>query len=461
MAEVTIEEMPRNVQDIFNRAFAAFERKNYEYSIDLFTSVLNHEPGLLKARQYLRTSQIAKSKAAVSGSAVASLTLTKCMGNYLKAQMLAGGKNPEKGMTAADKLLSQDPLHPQFVQVFATAAENAGYPEAAIQTLEMAFERRGDDLAIAKRLAGLYADVGQTRKARECYERLVEMRPNDLNLVKILKDAIAIDSMEGTWKQDDTSEKRSFRDIMKNSDEAALLEQESKAVKTDKDADALIADALAKLENDPDNINLYRSLGRLYSQQEMFDESIEVLQTAVERSPGDAELDRALSSVHIQRFDHELTTLANEGGDAAAVENLELERAQFVLDDLGDRVQRYPNDLGFKFDYGVALLSHDHVNEAIQNFQAAQRSPKHRTLALYNLSICFKKKEQYDMAAEQLQTALSEMPIMNENKKDVLYELGQVHEAIGNDAEALTFYKQIYQVEIGYKDVAERVENRG
>jgi len=65
------------------------------------------------------------------------------------------------------------------------------------------------------------------------------------------------------------------------------------------------------------------------------------------------------------------------------------------------------------------------------------------------------------MAAEQLQTALSEMPIMNENKKDVLYELGQVHEAIGNDAEALTFYKQIYQVEIGYKDVAERVENRG
>jgi tetratricopeptide (TPR) repeat protein len=303
--------------------------------------------------------------------------------------------------------------------------------------------------------------VGQTRKARECYERLVEMRPNDLNLVKILKDAIAIDSMEGTWKQDDTSEKRSFRDIMKNSDEAALLEQESKAVKTDKDADALIADALAKLENDPDNINLYRSLGRLYSQQEMFDESIEVLQTAVERSPGDAELDRALSSVHIQRFDHELTTLANEGGDAAAVENLELERAQFVLDDLGDRVQRYPNDLGFKFDYGVALLSHDHVNEAIQNFQAAQRSPKHRTLALYNLSICFKKKEQYDMAAEQLQTALSEMPIMNENKKDVLYELGQVHEAIGNDAEALTFYKQIYQVEIGYKDVAERVENRG
>lgn len=65
------------------------------------------------------------------------------------------------------------------------------------------------------------------------------------------------------------------------------------------------------------------------------------------------------------------------------------------------------------------------------------------------------------MAAEQLQTALSEMPIMNENKKDVLYELGQVYEAIGNDAEALSYYKQIYQVEIGYKDVAERVENRG
>ena len=458
MVEVTLEETPRNVQDMFNRAFAAFERKNYDYSIDLLSSVLEIEPGLLQARRYLRSAEISKCQGKTASSLSDALTMAKCLPVFLQASMLASGKNPEKGVVAAEKLLRQDPLHPQFVLVFATAALNADMPDAAIQTLEMAFGRRGGDVDLAKRLAGLYSGQGQTAKARECYERLVELRPKDPEMVKLLKDAIAIDSMEGNWKKG--AEGGTFRDMMKDSGEAALLEQEGKAVKSDKDADALIQDAVAKLELDPENINYYRSLGRLYAQQGMFDEAIEVLNAAVERNPGDPELDRSLSAVHVQRFDKELSLL-RESDDEEALAQLELERAQFVLDDLGDRVERYPNDLGFKFAYGTALLENGHINESIQLFQAAQRSPKHRTRALYSLAVCFKEKAQFDLAAEQLRTALSEMPVMDENKKDVLYELGLVHDAMDQPDEALVLYKQIYQVDIGYKDVADRVENRG
>jgi len=43
-------------------------------------------------------------------------------------------------------------------------------------------------------------------------------------------------------------------------------------------------------------------------------------------------------------------------------------------------------------------------------------------------------------------------------KKDICYELGLIAEELGDAAKAAGYYKQIYQVDIGYKDVAERVE---
>jgi len=48
--------------------------------------------------------------------------------------------------------------------------------------------------------------------------------------------------------------------------------------------------------------------------------------------------------------------------------------------------------------------------------------------------------------------------VMTETKKRVCYELGDVLERMGRAPEAAECYKQVYQVDIGYKDIAERVE---
>ena len=44
-------------------------------------------------------------------------------------------------------------------------------------------------------------------------------------------------------------------------------------------------------------------------------------------------------------------------------------------------------------------------------------------------------------------------------KKDILYELGGILESTGHIQEAANqYYKEIYQVDIGYKDVAAKIE---
>jgi hypothetical protein len=48
---------------------------------------------------------------------------------------------------------------------------------------------------------------------------------------------------------------------------------------------------------------------------------------------------------------------------------------------------------------------------------------------------------------------------MDGTKKEVLYEKGLIHHDMGDKVAALDAFKQIYEVDYGYRDVAERVES--
>ena len=54
--------------------------------------------------------------------------------------------------------------------------------------------------------------------------------------------------------------------------------------------------------------------------------------------------------------------------------------------------------------------------------------------------------------------AAGEIPTMDIVKKEVLYVLGNILEKMGRKDEFLDAFKQIYEVDYGYKDVAKRVE---
>ena len=48
---------------------------------------------------------------------------------------------------------------------------------------------------------------------------------------------------------------------------------------------------------------------------------------------------------------------------------------------------------------------------------------------------------------------------MDKTKKEILYELGLIHDKVENGEEALGCFKQIYEVDYGYRDVAKGVES--
>jgi tetratricopeptide (TPR) repeat protein len=459
MAEILIQDVTQPIRDMYNRGFAALERGNLDYAIELFSSCLEAAPELLQARKCLRAATVKKKKAAKSGFLTPVIAGIKGFPISLKLTLLGMAKKHEKAVIAAEKLLQIDPLHTGFVLAFANAAEAADLPEAAILTMDIIREHYPDNVKLLRHLADTYLEAGNTERARDCFEKLNQLRPNDLELVKAYKDAMAVHSMARDGWQQSSEGDGSFRDILQDSDEAAMLEKEGKAVKTDKDVDRLIAETQAKLEAEPENINYYRSLGRFYVQKLMYGDAIDIIEQALQRNPGDPELDRQLSAVHVSRFDRRVAEL-EDAGDEAGAEQVGVEKHAFLVGDLTQRVERYPNDLRLRYEYGVALYRNGDINEAIQQFQSSQKSPKDRTNSLYHLGLCFRDKEQYDMAIQQLELASSEIVTMDRTKKDILYELGCLSELMDNAGQALTYFKEVYQVDIGFRDVAHKVEEQ-
>jgi tetratricopeptide (TPR) repeat protein len=458
MAEVTLEAAPPKARDMFHKGFAAMERGNLDYAIDMFTACLEIEPRLHRARRFLRLAEVKQTGAKGSGGLTALAGQLTSMPTVLATHALLKSGKPLPALSRLEKALRKDPLNPALTKVLGEIADALDEPEIAIQTLAILREQKPDDPEVLDRLGRLYMNTDQHRQARECFEHLVELRPTDGAALKALKDSLALDSMAKDGWIEAASSGKGYRHMIKDQKEALILEQESKAVKSQKDAESLIAENLARIQQEPKNINYRRALATLYAGMQRFPEAIKALQDALALSNDrDPQLDNALSQVRIQQFEWQIKQL-REGANNAAADRMAQDLEVFRFDDLQERVTRYPNDLQLKHDLGVLLLSRGRINEAIQQFQTAQRSAQFRVSSLYHIGLCFKEKKQYDLAAEQFTRAVADLGPMDDQKKSIVYELAQVMEQLGKPAEALAHYKQIYQADITYRDVADKVE---
>ena len=78
--------------------------------------------------------------------------------------------------------------------------------------------------------------------------------------------------------------------------------------------------------------------------------------------------------------------------------------------------------------------------------------------ALFHLAQCFQKKGFMDLAKKEYHRALGAHPNVDERAQEILYNLGAIAEAEEDSAEARSCYARIYQVDIGYRDVAQKME---
>ena len=456
MAGEKTDQSAQQSQNFYNKGVAAFERGNLDIAIDLLMQCVTLAPGFSRARKFLRASQIAKfRKEKKSRMAVQMQEFSAMLMRMKIAGLLKAGKN-ETALLECEKLLSMNPLQSQNVELAVQVADAAGHPDAALFTVEAAYENNPDDMMLLRRVAEYYMAVGEYDKARDAYVKLNAFLPNDQNIFKQLKDAEARMTMASGWEEA-AGQKDGYRKLIADKDQAKKLDMQAKSVVAGSDADALIAEARAKIEKEPNNFNAYRALARLYTSSKRFDEAVATLESARAMNASDPELDRSITTTKIASYESRIEAL-KAASDAAGAAALEAEMNQFVFDDLVLRVQRYPNDLKLRFELGLQYYNNEYYDDAIGQLQLAQRSPKERVEALYYLAMCFAKKGQRDMAVMQLETANEQLPLMDDLKKKIVFELGDMAEQAGDIEKAFNYYKDVYGADIGFEDIGARME---
>jgi tetratricopeptide (TPR) repeat protein len=459
MAEKDLNETSREARALFAKGSEAVARDNVDYAITLLNQALEAEPGFYICRKKLRDAQFKKAGGGGSGFFKKMLSGAGNSPQVAKARMVLG-KNPAEALAIAEQILNGDPNSSAAHHIIVDAARALELPRTAVLSYETLVKNSPKDKHLAIAFGHALAEIGEAGRAEKILVDLLRESPQDGDLKNALKDLSARKTMdEGGYGALEGGE-GSYRDILRNKEEAVSLEQEKRVQKTEDVTERLIAEYEARLHNEPNNLKLVRSLAELFTQKKQFDRALNLYDRLKQSEMGnDPSLDRAVADTIVKRFDHQTESLNPfEPGHAAQVEKVKAEKLAFQVGECQKRVEKYPTDLGIRFEMGALYFQAGKVGEAIAEFQKAQNNPHKRLAAMNYLAQCFAKRKMFDLAARTLQNAIKEKNVFDDEKKDLIYNLGCVLESMGKKEEAVEQFKQIYEADISYKDVAAKVD---
>ena len=449
----------RDARALFARGSQALAQDNFDYALTLLNQALETEPGFFHCRKALRDAQFRKAGDGGRGFFKKMLSGTGNSPQIMKAKM-ALGKNPAEALVIAEQVLNGDPNSSAAHRIIVDAGNALEMPRTVAMSYETLVKNSPKDKALAIEFAHAVSAIGEGSRAEKILIDLLREMPNDGDLKMALKDLSARKTLDEGGYGALEGGGGSYRDILKDKKEAVSLEQEKRVQKSEDVTERLIGEYEERLQTEPTNLKILRSLAELYTQKKQFDRALELYDRVKKSDMGnDPSLDQSIAGTIVKKFDFQMEQLDPLAPDHdAQVEKIKTEKLAFQLAECQKRVEKYPTDLAIRYEMGVLYFQTGKIGEAIQEFQKAQGNPYKRLAEMSYLAQCFAKRKMFDLAARTLQNAIKEKPVFDDEKKDLIYNLGCVFEAMAKKEEAIEQFKQIYEMDAGYKDVSAKVD---
>src|SRR6266704_2784414 len=298
MAVKTEKELSEALRALWLKAVAAIELRNFGYAISLLQEILKQEPQFLTGREIMRRAEVTKSKSAKKSF----FNISTAPIAVMKAQREIK-KDPKRAVEMLEEILEKEPYNRQANLVLKEAAVAAGWPEIGVFALRTLLEENPRDVKVLHALGRLYHELGDSDQEEEIYNQITAINPLEAEALRLGKDASARGSMKrGGWTQAE-----SYRDLIKDKEEAISLEQQSRLRLTGEALDQQIAETYARHIAEPANVDLVRRLGALNEQKEDFEAAIRWYQSAADLTKGaDTGLARKVSDLKIKRLEQEI-----------------------------------------------------------------------------------------------------------------------------------------------------------
>ena len=441
-----MENIPDKIRLLFEKGISASKKRNWDYAITLFTAVLDTAPDHTPVRKQLRIAEIQKFDSYKFPLWHKITAIPFNLIPYLQSLYYHYRKNWISALQQLEKVLRHNPKNIFLLRQLAKSAEAAGFTETVCSIYETMYLLRPNDLKTLKKLADCYTLLDQPKKARTFYQHVLAISPMDFDARRGLQNIAAEKTIDKGWE-----ETGSYRDKIRDETQANLFEKEARLVRSQEDLKALIRDAEHRLTQQPDSLPLLRKLAELHLAAEQHSNAIKYYEQAALLDPADASIKKDITYTKISQFNKKIKDNPKQ------VEKLTEQKQQFILADTQKRVQEYPTHLPLRYEMGCIYLDRGLYDKAIAEFQISVKDPKYRILSLNKLGSAFYQKKMYDLAANQFQKAIQDLHDWDETKKEIIYNLGMVYEAMGQKEKAIAEYKKIYEQDINYRDIAKKI----
>jgi tetratricopeptide (TPR) repeat protein len=441
----------------FEKAWKAAETKNYDYAIEMYLDGLHRAPDALE-EGHLPLVELGLQRRALGGKKPTMVERVKRL----------RGKTPLEQMLNAEYLFAKDPDHLPYAEAMLKAAVDGGYSKTAHWIANLIFQTNNavekPSLQTYLMLKDAYIALEQFDKAVAACQRALRMKPDDKELTDEFKNL----SAELTMAKGKYDVEGDFRQSIRDRQTQAKLYAQDRVVKTQDYRVTAVEEARRAYAQDPDIpkhvFDLAEALADL-QQDESENEAIQLLENAYGGHKDFRYKDRA-GVLRIKQIRRKLRSakrqLEARPADVRAKDNVQeltdaLNRTE--LEHYRLCMENYPTDLAAKYEYGLRLMRNKQYNEAIPLFQEAQKDPRRRIQAMDKVGYCFFMKGWYSDAVDVFTQAIDSYEIKDDaTAKELRYNLARAYEEQKDRHKALELYRRIAQLDFGYRDVSDRVD---
>lgn len=190
----------KDLTEFYNKGALAFERKNYDYAIEIFSQILSSQYDHIEARRYLHLSLRNKAGDTSSSSIVKALNAANRFILILPVEAMLRKDNIPAALEGLEKILLKNPNDTEVLKKISDIFYKKGLAANAVQNLEEAKAINPKDPEILKKLGELYLKAEDYKNGKANFEAALKINPNDTDVLKSLKNLDALGTIQREFK---------------------------------------------------------------------------------------------------------------------------------------------------------------------------------------------------------------------------------------------------------------------
>jgi tetratricopeptide (TPR) repeat protein len=430
----------RILQQQFEHGSRMAAKGEFDYALNLFKQcVLGDPSNRLYAQQLLGTlyRKYNNNKKGGKFAALKAASVKKCQLQKDWQGVLAAGL----------EVLEANPWHSGALLAMAEACDQLGYDEAQLEYLGGALQVDVTDIEANRRLARVLERLGDFDRAIACWQRVQKANPQDEEAKRGLGDC----QVKRTIDQGKYDTAETSREV--------AVDQSAERTMT------LVEKLQRAIKRQPDELSNYLELADIFSREEKYDEAIELLTQALSVSGGAISVRERLEDAQLRKLREQVSIAEKRAAELRTEEAVTLykkykaELNNMELEVYRNRCERYPNQIGLKYELGIRLQRAGLIDEAIKALQEARNDPQRKGEVLLALGECFHAKKLFKLAMNHYEQALEEISDRKEElKKRAFYRAGKLALGLKDFDKAEKLLNELASRDYSYLDVAELLD---